>query len=103
MREVNDQNFDDIVSNSKKPVMVDFWADWCGPCKTISPVMDQISSEFGDQVVVAKCDVDNNPMVARRYGIKNIPTVIFFKNGEIMDKQIGSAPKSVYVNKLNNL
>jgi len=99
--DVNDGNFDEIVIKSGKPVLVDFWAEWCGPCRIVAPIMEEISKEFSGKVVVAKCDVDNSPQVTAKYGIRNIPTVLFFKDGKIADKQVGAVPKSNFVNKLN--
>jgi thioredoxin 1 len=101
--EVNDGNFDEIVIKSEKPVVVDFWAEWCGPCRMIAPIMEEISRDYSEKAVVVKCDVDNNPQVTSRFGIRNIPTVLFFKGGKIADKQIGAVPKNNFVNKLNAL
>lgn len=101
--EVNDTNFEEIVVKSDKPVMVDFWAEWCGPCRMIAPFVEEISKEYAGQAIVAKCDVDNSPGVAARFGIRNIPTVLFFKNGVVADKQIGAVPKVNFVNKLTKL
>ena len=101
--EVNDSNFDDVVLKSDKPVLVDFWAEWCGPCRMIAPALEEISKEYTGKAVVAKCDVDENPGVASRFGIRNIPTVLFFKDGKVADKQVGAVPKNNFVNKLNNL
>jgi thioredoxin 1 len=101
--EVNDSNFEEIVINSDKPAVVDFWAEWCGPCRMIAPSIEEMSVEFSGQAVVAKCDVDNSPQVAIKYSIRNIPTVLFFKDGKIADKQVGAVPKNVLVNKLKNL
>jgi thioredoxin 1 len=100
---VNDSNFDEIVLKSDKPVLVDFWAEWCGPCRMIAPYIEDISNEFEGKAIVVKCDVDNSPIIASKFGIRNIPTVLFFKNGTIADKQIGAAAKSNYVAKLNSL
>ena len=101
--EITDANFEEVVLNSDKPVLVDFWAAWCGPCRMVGPLVEQIANEFGDTAVVGKVDVDNNPGVASRYGIRNIPTVLFLKGGEVVDKQVGAAPKAVYEGKLNAL
>jgi thioredoxin 1 len=99
--DVNDANFEDVVIKSNKPVIVDFWAEWCGPCRMVSPIVKEISEEYSEKVIVAKLDVDSNPSVSARFGIRNIPTILFFKNGQIVDKQVGAVPKSTLVNKLN--
>ncbi len=101
--EVNDSNFEEVVLKSDKPVIVDFWAEWCGPCRMIAPYIEDISREFDGKAVVAKCDVDNNPGIVSKYGIRNIPTVLFFKNGQVADKQIGAVQKNNYMTKLNAL
>ncbi len=98
--EVTDLNFEELVLQSDKPVYVDFWAAWCGPCRMIHPIMDQISEEYKEKAIIAKMDVDVNQKWAAEYGVRNIPTVILFKNGEIFAKQVGVAPKSLYVEKL---
>ncbi len=101
--EVNDTNFDEVVLKSDKPVMVDFWAEWCGPCRMIAPFVEEMAHDFEGKALVVKCDVDNSPNVAVKFGIRNIPTVLFFKNGQIADKQIGAVPKTNFVTKLNGL
>lgn len=98
--EITDQNFDEVVLKSEKLVIVDFWAEWCGPCRMVGPIVEEIGNDFADKVIVGKLDVDNNPGVTAKFGIRNIPTVLFFKNGEIVDKQIGAVPKSNLVNKV---
>lgn len=100
---VNDTNFDEIVIKSDKPVIVDFWAEWCGPCRMIAPYIEQIAEAYKDRAVVVKCDVDNSPDVARRFMIRNIPTVLYFKNGEVVDKQVGAAARSAFEAKLTPL
>jgi thioredoxin 1 len=99
--EVNDGNFDEIVIGSDKPVIVDFWAEWCGPCRMVAPILEEISHEYAGKVLVTKCDVDSSPGVSARYGIRNIPTILFFKDGKIVDKQVGAVPKSNFITKLN--
>ena len=101
--EVNDVNFEEVVIKSDKPVIVDFWAEWCGPCRMIAPFIEEISKEYWGKALVTKCDVDNSPQVAAKYGIRNIPTVLFFKEGKIADKQVGAVPKNIFVNKLTAL
>jgi thioredoxin 1 len=101
--EVNDNNFEDLVLSSDKPVIVDFWAEWCGPCRIIAPALEEISGEFQGKAVVAKCDVDSSPSVTAKFGIRNIPTVLYFKDGKVVDKQVGAVPKVNFVNKLNAL
>ena len=101
--EITDSNFDDLVIKSDKPVIVDFWAEWCGPCRMVGPIVNEIGEDFSENAVVGKLDVDSNPEVTTRFGIRNIPTILFFKNGEMVDKQVGVVPKSVLVNKLEAL
>jgi thioredoxin 1 len=99
---VTDATFEELVLKSDKPVIVDFWATWCGPCRMLAPIMDELSNEFTGKAIIAKVDVDANQEFAAKYGVRNIPTVLFFKNGEQVDKQVGVAPKTVYVEKLNS-
>lgn len=101
--EITDSNFEELVLNSGKPAMIDFWAEWCGPCRMIAPYVEQMAEEYKDKAVIGKVDVDNNPGIASRYGIRNIPTVLFFKNGEMVDKQVGAVPKNNLVAKLESL
>ena len=97
--EITDSNFQEILAEGQ-PVVMDFWAPWCGPCKMVGPIIDELATEYEGKVIIGKCDVDENGDVAAEYGIRNIPTVLFFKNGELVDKQVGSAPKSAYVAKI---
>ncbi len=101
--EFTDSNFDEIVKNATTPIIVDFWAEWCGPCRTIGPIVDEISKEFDGKVIVGKVDVDGNPEITSKFGVRNIPTVLFIKNGEVLDKQVGAVPKATLVKKLEAL
>ena len=100
---VNDENFDQLVINSGKPAMVDFWAEWCGPCKMMLPIVEEISEEYGDKVTIAKVDVDSCQNLAMRFGIRSIPTILFIKDGNVIDKQVGAGPKSTLVNKIEGM
>ncbi|MBN1789776.1 MAG: thioredoxin [Bacteroidales bacterium] len=100
---LTDANFDEIVLKADKPVLVDFWAEWCGPCRVIGPIVNEIAEDYKDRVIVGKLDVDANPGVSFKYGIRNIPTVLFFKNGQVADKQVGAVPKGNLVNKVEAL
>jgi thioredoxin 1 len=98
-----EENYEELVLKSDKPAVVDFGAEWCGPCKALSPIIDEMAVEYEGKAIIGKVDVDNAPSIAARYGVRNIPTVIFVKNGELVDKQVGSATKSALTAKLNAL
>ncbi len=101
--EITDGNFKELVIDSDKPVMLDFWATWCGPCRMIAPFVEEIHREYEGKAVIGKVDVDSNSEIANRFGVRNIPTVIFIKNGKVVDKQVGACQKQILVNKLNVL
>lgn len=96
---LNDANFDETIK-SDKPVLVDFWAEWCGPCKMIGPVVEELAGDYEGKAVVGKLNVDENPDVTARFGIRSIPTLLVFKGGQVVDKQVGAVPKSVLAQKL---
>lgn len=100
--ELTDSNFEELVLKAEKPVYVDFWAAWCGPCRMIHPIMDELSQEYEGKAIIAKMDIDNHQKYAAEYGVRNIPTVLLFKNGEVIAKQVGVAPKSLYIEKLED-
>ena len=102
-KEFTTDNFDTEVLESKKPVLVDFWAEWCGPCRMITPLIDELHQEFQDKAVVGKVNVDSESEISAKYGITSIPTLLFFKDGEVVDKHIGAASKTDLENKLNSL
>jgi len=101
--EVSDSSFDAEVMQSEKPVLVDFWAPWCGPCKAIGPIVEELAGEFGDKVKFAKCNVDDNPVSPGKFGIKAIPTLVFFKQGKIVDQITGMVAKSKLEKSINSI
>ncbi len=101
--EVTDSNFEELILKSDKPALVDFWAEWCGPCRMISPIVSELAEEMEGKAVISKLNVDNNPEICSKYGIRNIPTILFFKNGEVVDKQVGATQKNVLLDKINAL
>lgn len=101
--EITDATFDETVLKSDKPVMVDFWAAWCGPCRMVGPIIDEISKEYDGKAIVGKLDVDANQEFAAKYGVRNIPTVLVFKDGEVVGRQVGVSPKAAYAEALDAL
>ena len=100
LKKVSKENFESDVLKSDKVILADFYATWCGPCKKIGPDIEALAEEYKDQAIIGKCDVEDNDDLAMRFGVRNVPTVIFLKNGEVVDKQVGAAPKSTFEEKL---
>lgn len=101
--QITDANFEELVAKSDKPVLLDFWAEWCGPCRMVGPLVEELSHEYDGKAVVGKVDVDANANVSAMFGIRNIPTILFFKDGKVVDKQVGAVPKATLENKLKAL
>ncbi len=89
---INQQNFQEVIA-SDKLVVIDFWAEWCGPCRMITPIIEELAEEYADRAVIGKCDVEDNDEVVMKYGVRNIPTIIFVKGGQVVDKQVGAVSK----------
>ena len=100
---VTDAEFQEVVLNSDVPVVLDLWAEWCGPCRMIGPIIEEMSGEYEGKAKMVKMDIDANPQTPVKFGVRNIPTVLFFKGGSVVDKQVGAVPKSVFVEKLEKL
>lgn len=101
--EFTDDNFEKEAINSDKPVVVDFWAEWCGPCRMVGPIIEELASDYEGKAVIGKVNVDLHNEISAKYGIRNIPTILFLKNGEVMDKQVGAVQKSILAGKLDQL
>jgi len=101
--EITDSNFNDLVQNSDKPVLIDFWAEWCGPCRMVAPIVEEMANDYAGKAVIGKVNVDENPDVSAKFGIRNIPTVLFLKGGQVVDKSVGAVPKNILTEKMNAL
>ena len=100
---LTDANFAQEVLQSDKPVLVDFWATWCGPCRIVAPTIEQLAAEYAGKAVIGKVDVDHNPQISMNFGVRSIPTLLFFKDGQVVDQLIGAAPKKMLASKLDAL
>ena len=99
--EITDANFEELVLKSNVPVLVDFWAEWCGPCRMIGPIVDELHTEYEGKAIIGKVNVDENPGVSAKFGVRNIPTILFIKGGEVADKSVGAVPKTQLTSKLD--
>jgi thioredoxin 1 len=100
--EITNNNLDELIA-SGKPVVIDFWAEWCGPCRMLTPIIEELAGEYENDVIIGKCNVDDNNEVSMKFGIRNIPTVIFLKGGEVVDKQVGACSKAALAEKIEKL
>jgi thioredoxin 1 len=100
---ITEEEFDGVIQNTTTPVLIDFWAEWCGPCKMLSPVIDELAAEYGEKIKIAKVNVDQQPNLAARYGIRSIPTIFIFKNGEIAEQMVGMQSKEDLKAKIDSL
>lgn len=101
--EINDSNFNEVIKASDKLVLVDFWAEWCGPCKMLAPALEDASNDLDEKIIVYKINIDGNPEAPQRYGVRGIPTILFFKGGEVVDKQVGVLQKSKLYEKIHDV
>ena len=101
--EITDSNFEEVVLKSSQPVLVDFWAEWCGPCRMLGPIIEELSSDYDGKAVIGKVDVDSNQQYAAQFGVRNIPTVLIFKDGELVNRQVGVSQKNVYADYIDAL
>lgn len=100
--EINTNNIEELLAGGQ-PVVIDFWAEWCGPCRMIAPVVEELAAEYEGKVIIGKCDVEENDEITMKYGVRNIPTIIFLKDGQVVDKQVGACQKGALVEKIEKL
>lgn len=100
--EINENNFDSII-NSNKPILIDFWAQWCGPCRMLLPTIEELSTELADSITIYKCNVDENPTLAEKFGIMSIPSLLIFKNGKLLEQKTGGSSKQNLIDWINNV
>jgi thioredoxin 1 len=100
---ITDDNFHEMIKSSDKLILVDFWAEWCSPCKSLAPALEEASNDLAEKIVVYKVNIDENPITPQRYSVRGIPTIIFFRNGEVVDRQVGVLPKSKLYEKIENV
>lgn len=103
MTNITDENFQEMIKNSDKLILVDFWAEWCNPCKALAPALEDASNDLVEKIIVYKINIDENPISPQKYGVRGIPTIIFFKNGEVVDRQVGVLPKSKLYEKIEDV
>ena len=101
--EITDANFADVAMSTDKPVMIDFWAEWCGPCRMVTPIVEEMANDYAGKAVIGKVNVDDNPDISAKYGIRNIPTILFLKGGQVVDKSVGAVPKNILTEKMEAL
>ena len=101
--QITDSNFEETVLKSDKPVMVEFWAAWCGPCRMVGPIIDELSEEYEGKAIIGKIDIDSNQQYAAQFGVRNIPTVLVFKDGELVDRKVGVSSKNDYAEAIDKL
>lgn len=99
---ITDSNFKEFFTG-EKPLVIDFWAEWCGPCRMIRPIVEELAAEYADRVIIGKCDVDENNETAAQFAVRNIPTIVFIKNGQLVDRQVGYASKEALIEKINKI
>jgi len=101
--EITDANFAEVAMSSDKPVMIDFWAEWCGPCRMVTPIVEEMAKDYEGKAIIGKVNVDDNPDISAKFGIRNIPTILFLKGGQVVDKSVGAVPKNILTEKMEAL